>query len=92
VGLIIDPKGYSDFNPSVAKWNMTTGEIAVMKYGHPDVVKKRISFAVSMKHGIYVECYSNHDLMTICNLDGELNSLSSTRPAIISGHWKRASG
>jgi hypothetical protein len=72
IGLIIEPIGNSDFKQVVAKWNMNTGEIKPMKYEHPAIEKKRISFDVSMEHGIYVECHSNHDLMTICNLNGDL--------------------
>jgi hypothetical protein len=72
IGLIINPIGCSEYEQSVAKWNMNTGEIKPMKYKHPDIEKKRIRFAVSMKDSIYVECYSNCDLMTICNLNGDL--------------------
>jgi hypothetical protein len=72
IGLIIEPKGNNDFKPSVAKWNMNTGEIKFMKYEHPDIKKKRIVFAASMEDNIYVECYTNHDLMTICSLNGDL--------------------
>jgi hypothetical protein len=72
IGTIIEPVGNSDFKPAVGKWNMLTGEIELMKYEHPEIKKKRISFAASMEHGIYVECYNHHDLMTICTLDGEL--------------------
>jgi hypothetical protein len=72
IGLIIEPVGVGDFRQSVAKWNMNTGEIKPMPYEHPDIKKKRITFAASMEHGIYVECYHYHDLMTICSLDGEL--------------------
>jgi hypothetical protein len=72
LGLIINPIGSADFAQSVAKWNMSTGEIKPMKYKHPDIEKKRINFAVSVEEGIYVECYSNYDLMTICNLNGDL--------------------
>ncbi len=72
IGLIIKPTGNSGYKQSVAKWNMTTSEITPMKYEHPEIEKKRISFAVSVKHGIYVECYSYHDLMTICSLNGDL--------------------
>ena len=72
IGLVIAPVGNADYKPTVAKWNMRTGEIQPMKYEHPDIGKKRITFAASMKHGIYVECYSYHDLMTICDLDGNL--------------------
>lgn len=72
IGLIIKPIGNSDFKPTVARWNMNTGDIQPMKYEHPEIEKKRITFAVSMENGIYVECYNYHDLMTICDLNGNL--------------------
>jgi hypothetical protein len=72
VGLVIEPIGNSDFKQSLAKWNMNTGEIKLMKYEHPDIRKKRINFAVSMKKNIYVESHYYIDLLTICNLDGDL--------------------
>lgn len=71
-GLIIEPIGNSDFRPTVGQWNMQTGDISLMKYTHPEIEKKRITFAVSAENGIYVECYSHHDLMSICTLDGNL--------------------
>ena len=71
-GKVIAPIGNADYEPTVAKWNMNTGKIDLMKYKNPRIEKKRFSFAASMEHGIYVECYSNYDLMTICSLDGEL--------------------
>lgn len=72
IGRIIRPIGNADFQPSVGKWNMLTGEIQEMKYRHPDIQKKRILCDVSIKDGIYVECYENRDLMTICDLNGNL--------------------
>jgi len=73
IGVTIQRLGNNDFKPVVGKFNMKTGEIINMNYTiHPDVKKKRICFDVSMEHGIYVECYLPHDLMTICNLDGDL--------------------
>lgn len=72
IGLIIKPIGNADFTPTVAKWNMATGDIRLMKYKHPEIEKKRIAFAASIEHNIYVECYNYHDLMTICSLDGKL--------------------
>jgi hypothetical protein len=72
IGLIIEPIGNNDFKPSVAAWNMNTGEIKLMPYEHPDIEKRRITFAVSMKDSIYVECYDYHDLMTVCSLNGDL--------------------
>ena len=72
IGVAIAPIGYSDFRPVIAKWNMSTGEIIPMKYEHPEIEKPRIACSVSMEHGIYVTCYHYHDLITICNLDGNL--------------------
>ena len=72
VGIIIEPIGNYGFNQSVAKFNMNTGNIEMMKYKHPEIERKRICFAVSAAHDIYVEGYSYHDLMTICSLDGDL--------------------
>ena len=73
IGVTIQRLGNNNFKPVVGKFNMKTGEIKNMPYStHPDVKKKRISFAASMEQGIYVECYAPHDLMTICNLEGGL--------------------
>lgn len=72
MGVVIEPIGNSDFDQFVAKWNMNTGEIKPMKHNHPDIKKKRISFAASLEKGIYVECYAIRDLMTIFDLDGNL--------------------
>jgi hypothetical protein len=72
IGIIIEPIGNSDYSKHVAKLNLNTGEIKKMKYEHPDIRKKRIRCAVSVEHKIYVECYSHHDLITVCSLDGDL--------------------
>lgn len=72
IGLIMEPTGNSGFNELTAKWNMSTGEIAAMKYSHPNIERKRVCLAVAPEHGIYAECYKHHDLITICNLEGEL--------------------
>lgn len=71
-GLIINTIGDFDFKPTVAEWNMSSGEIKPMRYEHSEIEKKRICFAASIEHEIYVECYHYHDLMTICGLDGNL--------------------
>lgn len=72
IGLVIEPTGNSGFNQSLASWNLRTGVFNVMKYKHPKIEKKRVTFAVSTEHNMYVECYIYHDLITICNLDGTL--------------------
>ena len=62
-----------DYIPAVAKWNMQTGKADFMKYnGHPKIKKKRVSFAASAEHNLYAEVYWYHDLITLCDLDGNL--------------------
>ena len=74
IGQLIEPTSNSTFREFMAKWNMASGAIEKMPYEHPDIDidDKRFTFAVSEKYGLYVECNNNHDLMTICSLDGEL--------------------
>jgi hypothetical protein len=72
IAKIIEPIGNNDFKPTVGKWNMSTGEIVLMKYEHPEIKKKRCNFNASIENGIYVEIYNYHDLMSICSLNGEL--------------------
>ena len=69
---IIEPTGNVGHNEAAGKWNMQTGEVVKMRYTHPKVRTKRIKIAVSMEHETFVECYANHDLMTIMDLDGNL--------------------
>lgn len=72
IGRMVVPIGKSDFEHVVARWNMITGKIEPMEYKHPKIKKKRIIFSASTDHDIYAECYSYHDLMTICSLNGKL--------------------
>ena len=73
IGVTIQRLGNGNFDPVVGKFNMKTGKIIPMSYTiNPHVKKKRIFFDLSLEHGIYVEAYMPHDLMTICSLDGEL--------------------
>jgi hypothetical protein len=72
MGLIIRPVSNSAFEQSMAKVNFLTGEITPMPWRHPDIERKRVCFAVSEEHDIYVECYHHHDLMTVCSLGGDL--------------------
>lgn len=72
IGRVIEPIGNNDFKPYVGIWNMLTGEIKLMKYEHPDIKKVRFTATVSKEHNMYLVCYSRRDLMTICDLDGNL--------------------
>ncbi|WP_298648638.1 6-bladed beta-propeller [uncultured Proteiniphilum sp.] len=69
---IIEPTGNVGHNEAAGKWNMQTGGVVKMRYTHPKVRTKRIGIAASIEHETFVECYANHDLMTIMDLDGNL--------------------
>jgi len=69
---LIEPTGNVGHHEAVGKWNMRTGEMEKIRYSHPKVDKKRISLAASLDNGILVECYHNHDLITIMDLEGNL--------------------
>lgn len=78
--LFMQPISDSDYRPVPARWNMQTGDISFMSYaGHPEIKRKRVSLAASVEHGIYVEAYWYHDLLTICSLDGNLKNVSYGR-------------
>lgn len=72
MGLVIKPTSDHSFEQFVGKWNLETGDISLMEYKHPEVKKKRVSFAASSEHNLYVECYAYHDLISILTLDGKL--------------------
>ncbi len=72
IAKIIEPIGNNDYKPSVARWNMATGEINPMPYEYPDLKKVRFIYAASAEHQLYVQCYTQYDLMTICDFNGNL--------------------
>ena len=62
-----------DYIPMVGKWNMQTQKTKFMEYtGHPQITKKRVSFAASPENNLYAEVYWYHDLITLCTLEGKL--------------------
>ena len=74
LGTIMEPSDISGFDILTAEWNLNSGEIIQMKYNHPAIKRKRISFAYSEENNIYIESYHHHDLITICELNGNLKS------------------
>lgn len=58
----------------MAKLNLNTNKIEPFGYEHSKAVGKKSysSFSLSLKNNLYVNCYSNSDLMTISDLDGNL--------------------
>lgn len=64
----------SSFDMVMAKLNFNTNITEVYGYGHPEAVgrKSNSQFKLSVKNNFYVNCYGYCDLMTICDLDGNL--------------------
>lgn len=72
LALLIKPTSVSSFEQCVAKWNMQDETFEPMPYEHPDIERKRVSITASPQLNRYVECYTHHDLMTICDMNGNL--------------------
>ena len=72
IGRVILPIGTNDFRTDVCCWNMQTGTIRIMPYEHPQIKKKRAKCVVSPEHNLYVDVYYRDDLLTFCDLNGNL--------------------
>jgi hypothetical protein len=64
----------SSFEMKLAKLNINSEVLESFGYRHPKALRKKTfaSFAVSVKQNFYVECHTRCDLMTICDLNGNL--------------------
>lgn len=61
------------FKQTTGKWNMKTGESELIDYANPPSdPKKRVAFAVAPEHNTLIECNRRYDLISLYNLDGEL--------------------
>ena len=72
IARTILPKGVNDYMPSISRWNMQTGNMLSISYNHPNIKKKRITYASSQQYGLIVELYNNYDLLTISDFNGKL--------------------
>ena len=75
LGKAIEPFSGSPFvTMAMTKFNINTGEITRFGYENPGVKGRYTNsyFDMSVKDGIYVNSYPFKDLMTICDLDGNL--------------------
>lgn len=59
---------------AMAKLNVYSNEIEKYGYEHPETTgrKSNSQFALSVNNNFYVNCYGYCDLITICDLDGNL--------------------
>ncbi|MDD3743730.1 MAG: BF3164 family lipoprotein [Lentimicrobiaceae bacterium] len=75
LGKAIEPFSGSPFvTMAMTKFNINTGEIRRFGYENTKVKGKFTNsyFALSAANGIYVNCYLYKDLMTVCDLNGNL--------------------
>lgn len=71
-GSFIQMTSSSSFSQTSGKWNMKTGKAKLIDYVHPADKKKRVAFAVSREYNTLMECNRRYDLISLYNLDGEL--------------------
>ena len=64
----------SSFDMVMAKLNLNSNVTEKYGYEHPMTIGKKSNskFKLSLENNIYVNCYSDCDLMTICDLEGNL--------------------
>ena len=62
------------FTKAMAKLYLNTNNIKLYGYEHDKAIGKKSysSFKLSIENNIYVNCYSNLDLVSICDLDGNI--------------------
>lgn len=73
IARMIEPaEGFPGYTTSAGRFDMTTGEVQLFPYKHPDTDNRIMIYNVSPEHGLYVECYYYYDLMSIFTLDGKL--------------------
>jgi len=74
LGKAVQPIGNSSFVMAMSKHNLNNNVIEKYGYEHPEAVGKKSNsqFVLSVENNFYVNCYGYCDLMTICDLDGNL--------------------
>jgi hypothetical protein len=74
IGKAVQPVGNSSYSMVTAKQNFSSKVINKFGYEHPKAVGKKSNsvFTLSLKNGIYINCYYYCDLLTINSLDGKL--------------------
>lgn len=74
IGKAVHVLSNSSFDMAMAKLNITRNVTEEYGYSHPLAVGKKSNsqFNLSLKDSIYVNCYGDFDLMTICDLEGNL--------------------
>jgi len=75
LGVAVVPLSNSSMEMTMAKENLYSGEIEKFGYVYPgakDRYDTYFNFCLSLRDSLYVHCYKYVDLMTICDLNGNL--------------------
>jgi len=74
IGKAVRVLSHNSFDMVMAKLNITRNVTEEYGYSHPKAVGKNSNskFSLSLENSIYVNCYGFSDLMTICDLEGNL--------------------
>lgn len=74
LGKAVHPLNHYEYIETMARFNINANKIKRFGYNHPKAVgkKSRSYFKLSVSNEFYVNCYIYCDLMTICDLNGNL--------------------
>jgi hypothetical protein len=74
LGRALHPLSHSTFDMTMTKLNVNTNEIERFGYENPECSGKKTiaTFSLSVENNFYVNCYDECDLLTICDLDGNV--------------------
>lgn len=74
LGKAVHVINHHSFDMAMAKLNIITNKTEKYGYEHPEAVGDNSNsfFKLSVNNNIYVNCYINCDLLTICDLKGNL--------------------
>lgn len=74
IGKVVNVLSNNSFDMKMIKQNLKTMETESFGYEHPEATGKKSNsfFKLSTKNNIYINCYPFCDLLTICDLQGNL--------------------
>lgn len=74
LGKAVQVLSSNSYSMTMAKFNFNTNTTEKYGYEHPEATDKNSNsqFKLSVENNFYVNCYASFDLMTICDLDGNL--------------------
>jgi hypothetical protein len=72
IGKAVQWNSNSSFEMAMAKMNIHTNNIEKFGYENPKAIGKKSNSLFALSNNFYVNCYDRVDLMTICDLKGNL--------------------